>query len=308
MGLFRRHLTAVAGVILAVAVGIALGAGPLSLTGAGAIRDATRATAPSGTDQSSSLAEGHAAVADELAGAGASALYAGRLANRRVVVIGFPGADPTLIEALVNQVSVAGGEAVGPVRIAGTLLADGQKNLVDTLGAQIAEQYAAKALTPGAEGYLRLGELVGLAVASDKPEGRPLGNRQRAIADSLTGGEMLRDTSGLASRAPLVLAVLPATPEEGADSSQDEVATIVGQVLLGISRHSVGTVAVGDLRSGSDGVLAALRAEPSLTPITTVDGVETLSGRVIATLSLIAALTTQGGSFGASGGDPLPLG
>ena len=308
MGLFRRHLTAVAGVMLTLAVGIALGAGPLSLTGAGAIRDSAPAAEPSGADADISLAQGHAAVADELAGAGASALYAGRLASRRVVVIGFPGADPTQVEALVNQVTVAGGEAIGPVRITGTLLADGQKNLVDTLGSQIAEQYAAKALTPGAEGYLRLGELLGLAVASDKPEGRPLGDRQRAIADSLTGGGMLRDTSELASRAPLVLAVLPATPEQGADPARDEVSIIAGQLLLGLSRHSVGTVAVGDLRSGSEGVISALRAEPSLTPITTVDGVETVSGRVIATLSLIAALTTQGGSFGASGGDPLPLG
>ena len=102
---FRHHLVSLVAVFLALAVGIALGGGPLSevglpgkATAASPVDEGTRRTADFGND---------------FADAAASRLYAGRLAGRPAAVLAMPGADEQTISALTAQIGVPGAGRAG---------------------------------------------------------------------------------------------------------------------------------------------------------------------------------------------------
>ena len=103
-------------------------------------------------------------------------------------------------------------------------------------------------------------------------------------------------------RAPLVLLVLGTdADDEGSDA-----------ILAGLSRawrpRPTGVVVAGTLADGGAGQLGRLRADPAAASVASLDGVDTLAGRV-ATYGPPRSLTTPGGSFGASGADgAVPLG
>ena len=81
---------------------------------------------------------------------------------------------------------------------------------------------------------------------------------------------------------------------------------VLSGIVAGLAAVARGVVVAGP--TGDDSI-AALRSEPPLRAVTTVDGTDTPAGRVAAILALVHAVTTPGGSFGASGADgPVPLG
>ncbi len=78
-----------------------------------------------------------------------------------------------------------------------------EKSLVDTLGIQLMTQLGSGAVTGDAPTYVRIGQLVGLAVAeSDLPSADAT-----AVRQSLSGAELMSSPEG-AVRAPIVLVVL----------------------------------------------------------------------------------------------------
>ena len=98
----RRYVVPLAAVLLALATGVALGAGPL-------------------TDTGSSASPGHEVVVrpvapgygDAFAGAVASRLYDHGLSRRPVAIVTLPGADPATVSALTAQVRAASGQVTG---------------------------------------------------------------------------------------------------------------------------------------------------------------------------------------------------
>ena len=123
----RRYVVPLTAVLLALATGVALGAGPLSGAGSSASpapRVVTRAPAPG--------------FSDAFAASVAPRLYAHALAGRPVAIVTMPGADPATVSALSAQVRAASGRVTGTYAVAGQLVAAQQKNLVDTLGIQLA--------------------------------------------------------------------------------------------------------------------------------------------------------------------------
>jgi hypothetical protein len=158
-----------------------------------------------------------------------------------------------------------------------------EKSLVDTLGSQLMKQLGSGAVSPDASTYVRIGQLLGLAVAGDDLPS----SDAAAIRQSLDGAELMASPQG-AARAPVVLVVL----------GQQVDPAILSGVVEGLADKATGVVVAGSARG-----LADLRSEPAASKVATVDGVATALGRVTATLALIRSLTVQGGSFGASGSD-----
>jgi Copper transport outer membrane protein, MctB len=137
--------------------------------------------------------------------------------------------------------------------------------------------------------YVRIGQLVGLAVAGeDLPS-----SDASSIRQGLAGAELMTSPGG-AARAPAVLVVL---------GEQTDPAILAGMVS-GLAAKATAVVVAADTGSATPGGdLRRLRAEPDAARAATVDGVDTPLGQVTAVLALIRSLTVQGGSFGASGSD-----
>lgn len=286
---FRTHVVTLVAVMLALAAGVALGGGPLSELGR-----STLTSAPSAPEARQD--DARARYADRFAIASAPKLYAGGLDTHPVAVLTMPGAPDDVVSGLVAQVEAAGGAVPATYAVEPPLVSASEKSLVDTLGSQLMTQLGDGTVEEGAPTYERIGQLLGVAVASTEETGTPSDQDAASIRQSLAGAELVTSPEGDAKRAPLVLVVL------GDDVDDD----ILSGVLAGLAARSVGVVAVG---SGDAQDLEGLRTSPTAEAVATVDGADTDLGRVTATLALIRALKRPGGSFGASGSDgAVPLG
>ena len=295
---FRHHLVSLVAVFLALAVGIALGGGPLSEVGrpddaaaTSPVDEATRRTADFG---------------NEFAEAAAPRLYAAGLAGRPVAVLAMPGAADLTISALTEQIGIAGAGVAGIFNAQPDLVDPSQKALVDNLGAQLVTQLADPRLDAEASTYVRIGQLIALAIATEQEDSAKPDEVALSIRDSLASGSLLTSAEN-ARLSPLVLVVLP--PGEEGNPDDAPTRAVLSGLINGLASRAVGVVTVGDTASAEDGELAAVRSVKVPGPIITVDGVETVLGQVTSVLGLIRILTESGGAFGASGEDgPIPLG
>ena len=288
---FRTHVVTLVALMLTLAVGVALGGGPLSEVGRGTL---SSATTTEDDDQSAVTAD----FGDAFARSGAGQLYAGGLDTHPVAVVTLPGAPEGVASGLTTEIERAGGTLTATYAAQPALVDPTEKSLVDTLGSQLMTQLDSDVIDEGAPTYERIGQLLGTAIASTEPTGAPVADGTTAIRQSLAGAELVTGPEGEPKRAPLVLVVL------GEDVDDD----VLAGLLAGLAARSVGVVTVGDTAAG-DGDLAGLRTSPLAESVATVDGAERDLGRVTSVLALIRALKTPGGSFGASGSDgAVPLG
>lgn len=276
-------LVSFASVCCALAVGVALGAGPLHDSDADATTDdGQRRTAARPVAGS---------YPDTFAAAVAPTLYARRLADQSVALVTLPGADPTIVKALTDGVVAAGGVVASRTDVTTGLTAPGQKVLVDTLGSQLAEQLPGLA-DPAATTYPRMGRLLAAAVATTSTAAAP-SPQSVTVRESLVAAELASDP-GTGNVAPLVLVV----------AGEDLEDTIAGGLVSGLAAGAHGVVVAAPSKAPD---LAPIREAAAA--VATVDGVETAAGQAAAVLALVRQVTGGGGSFGASGIDgALPLG
>jgi hypothetical protein len=280
----RSYAVPLTAVLLALATGVALGAGPLHSASSDASPTPRVVTlqAPSG-------------YADAFAAGVARQLYHRGLSRRPVALVTMPGADPATVSALAAQVRAAGGQVTATYAVRGQLVDPQQKNLVDTLGIQLDRQLQ-HGTVPTASTYPRIGQLVAIAAANRGGAGAPAGADADAVRQSLAAAQLLDVPSGAPQTAPLVLVVLGSPLDQA----------IADGVVQGLGAGARGVVAVA---ATGDRTLAGLRADGVAHQVTLVDGSETSAGRVAAVLGLVRAWTRRGGSFGASGADgAVPLG
>jgi len=292
---YRHHIASLVAVFLALAVGIALGGGPLSELGRADDTDATPAA-----ERRADEAERAAAFGDDFASKSAATLYAGRLRDHPTALVTLPGVDEDDVAALTAQVQAAGGSVAGRYDVRGSLLDPSERTLVDTLGSQLMTQLPEGTIAPEASTYVRMGRLLAVAAASTEPGGSGVDNDTTAVRESLAAGELLTTVTDDAGRAPLVLVVL------GDEADPD----ILAGLLSGLAQGSTGVVVAGDTATGRPGgALEQLRADPVGEELATVDGTDTPLGQVTSVLALARQLDGTGGAFGASGAEgAVPLG
>ncbi|WP_191907938.1 copper transporter [Nocardioides cynanchi] len=276
----RGYAVPLVGVLLALATGIALGAGPLTDTGSSAAPGpAVHQPAP------------QAGYADAFAGAVATRLYGNGLSRRPVAVLTAPGADPATVAAVTAQVKAAGGQVSGTYALGSQLVDPQQKSLVDTLGAELGKQLHAH-LDRSATTYPRIGELLAVAAANRGNSVGQVNDDVSAVRQSMVAAHLVtvpHDAQGnQPGTAPLVLLVL------GHDLDQ----AIADGLVSGLAARSRGVVVIGDTAAPD---LVGLRQDGVTKVAAAVDGAETTAGQVASVLALIRSWRTPGGSFGASG-------
>lgn len=292
----RHHLLTIVAVFLALAVGIVLGGGPLSDLGERARPTSAAPSTDAGEDTQASYSEDFAAAV-------APQLVAGKLTDRQVAIVTMPGADEQVTAALAEEVDAADGSVAARYALAESMVDPAQKSLVDTLGSQLMTQRAGRAVEAEASTYDRMGQLLGLAFATSKPEGEDVNDKSRAITEAVTGASLMEAVGGVERRAPLVLVVL------GTDSDDEGSDAILAGLASGLGKQSVGVVVAGTTADGTEGQLTRFRTDPAATQVASVDGIDTSAGRATTALTLARSLSTQGGFFGAAGSDgPVPLG
>jgi hypothetical protein len=291
---FRYLVVSTCAVLLALAVGVAIGASSLSAATLSAIstdragssgqlgvltadRDAAR------TQQSQS---------DRVLGAAAPALVSGRLAERSVVLLAAPGAAPADLDAVSGLVAQAGGHVTGALGLTDAALAPDRADALRTLvtrvlpaGVQLPATTDAGALT---------GALLGaLVTTGDGPTSSPaeVGTAFTALAD---GGFLAPGPAPAPAQVALVVTGDgPAAPDAAGR------ATTLAHLAGALHAGGAGTVVASRAASGE---VAAVRADQSLADVSTVDGVGTAAGRIATVLAAGEQAQGRSGSYGTAPG------
>jgi hypothetical protein len=293
----RQHVASLVAVFLALAVGIALGGGLLAGDDDDAGDDQpTSAT----TGKPAPVADGGSEFADAFASEGAARLFGGGLTGHAAAILAMPGAETAQIKALQAQIIAAGGAITGTYTAGDTLVDPAEKASVDELGSELAAQLVDPRVEATAPTYERVGQLLGIAMATTQASSVRADLAAVSVRESLAGGELLTSPQDVRN-APLVLIVLP--PGEDGEESSLATRTILSGLTSGIAHNAAGVVVVGDEDSADGGELAALRESDLTGTISTVDGIETTIGQVTAVLAMEGVVLGTSGSYGASGSD-----
>lgn len=343
---FRYHVVSLVSVFIALAVGIVLGAGPLR----GQIAEQLSQRVDQLVVEKNTLrSERDAAVAgvrnrDAFTTQLVPQLVSGRLADRSVVLISLPGADPDAVDPLTAALQAAGASVGGRVEIRDNWTApgkaDARRKLTQEWAKVLSTPSQALTRTPSATQPSRtpatrassgavtapgraggdvaetLQALLVRAVVTANPleagQDDPVG---REVLDALSGAGMIAVKGKVDGRASLAVllappVVLPVAGQPSPSASAADLSAQWSALGLALDRGSNGAVAVGPASAATTGgVLAALRTRPEdRRQVSTVDSGGSPMGDVTTVYALQEQVRGSGGAygFGKDAAAPLP--
>ncbi|MDD7921412.1 copper transporter [Actinomycetospora callitridis] len=296
----RYHVVSIAAILLALALGVVLGASALS----GRVLGALTTDRDELAGQVVALRGDRAAVdtrlqaTERLVAAGAPSTVAGVLPGRGVAVVAAPGADPADVATVSELVTRAGGRVTGRLVLTDAALApdraDALRALVPRLlpaGAQLPTTTDTGALTGSLLGALLVARPGGMDEQTTGPE-------TRTALQALSEAGYVQAPDAL-DPAPGELALV--VTGGGADPARDStLARMTGE----LDRVGAGAVLAG--RTGS-GAVTAVRNDSALrSGLSTVDGLEVPSSQVATVLALREQADGRTGLFGPVAGTFTP--
>ena len=294
-GLLRAAVT-----VLALALGVAVGAGPLQRSNSERDRElAAQKAELARKDRRIDALQETRSFADAYAAATGPALTKGALAGRSVALVTLPGADAATVAKLRAGVEAAQGKITAQLDLAKPLASASSRQLVEALTSQMLTQAPDVSVAADASGYQRFGALLARAIGTG-PDGQPAQAAYDAPAVGILAGlqsaDLVVPTQPVSVRAGLVLVVTGPDRASRAAAADNSVPATILQTL----GQDVPTVVSGPTGAASDrGVIGALRGSAAAKDLSTVDSAETAMGQVATILALAARAGGTVGQFGA---------
>lgn len=282
---FRYHVVSIAAIFLALAVGVALGSGPLD-NAKNIIGDNTPAVV-----KTSDLTSFDAAYAKKTA----PALIKDKLKGQSVMVFTAPGARTAEVNGLKAAMVAGGAQLAGQVSLTSKLL--------DSAGRQFAEgvaQQSAKGVggvATSGDSFIRIGSALGRAYLSDKPG--PIDTAGTTIAAAFAEGNL---TTAVVKPTQLAsIALIVVGPESSGSDTTRGQADIVAQLANAFDVRAKGVVVAGPSESSTDGgYLQAVRAGDTATKVSSIDVSDSPAGQMLTVLVAAREITDRAGAFGTS--------
>ncbi len=299
---FRYHIVSIVSVFLALAVGVALGGGPLKGEVDNTLVEQVKADRQVKADLRADIAASRAAntFTDEFADTVAPGLLGQALQGRVVTLAALPGSQQAEVAALGEMVETAGGTVGGNVRVGDELLDVSNRQLVDELGSQLLDGASDVSVPADASSYERIGALMARAIGTDKDAG---GAGVDGTADSILAG---LSTAGLMSadgaldrRGSLVLFVAGAP--SGSNEEQVGASSILATIVTAVDADTDGVVVAGPISSArEEGVVRGIRNDVvAARDVSTVDVLGRSAARIVAAMALAGQAQDQTGHYGA---------
>ncbi len=290
----RQHAVSIAGLFLALALGLVLGAHSDALTSLRPGHGTQQAHVATLTTQNDRLA-GQLAAADAFLAGAQGRLLAGTLANRTVLLFTTPDADPVDVDGVSKALTTAGATVTGRIALANPFVDSGQGDRLRTAVTNMIPAGAQLRTDTVDQGSLA-GDLLGLALLTDPATGKQRATDQERvlILDTLRNGGFL--TFGDLRPAQLAV-VVTGNGARAADNNQGE---IIARFAGGLRGRAAGAVLAG--RAGAadaSGPIGVLRSDVKLAAtVTSVDNVDHEIGRMTTALGLSEQLKGITGRYG----------
>ncbi|WP_229674618.1 copper transporter [Nakamurella endophytica] len=293
----RYHIVSLAAVFLALALGIVLGATKVSSPIlAGLQTDKTSLTAEKDQLAAQNTAlSGRVGGDDKFAGAVGNLAVRGTLPNASVVVVTTADADPGDRDAVLSLLSRAGAKVTAQVQVTDQFADPAHAADLRTLAARVLPTGAQLPDTPsaGATG----GALLASVLLTDK-SGKTTVKADQATAalSALASGGFLQ-ASGSVTPGRLVVVVTGGAATGGSEADK---AGAIAAMATQLKSAAGGVVVAG--RQGSDqgtGAVGVIRSDTAQSAaVSTVDNVDTATGRLATVLALVEQ---NGGGIGRYG-------
>ncbi|WP_190823315.1 copper transporter [Saccharopolyspora pogona] len=303
----RYHIVSIAAVFLALAVGVLVGSSSLSgrlLAGVGNERQSLQGQVGALNAERTAL-KAQVAAADRFNAAVGPLTVQGQLAQRSVVLITSADASEQQRDAVAQLLRAAGADVTGEVRL-GQAFADPSR--ADQLRDVVTELLPAGVQLPtAADPGTLAGGLIGPLALLNPQTGQPqTGEQERAAAFAgLAGGGFATASEGLR---PARLAVVLTGGRIEGDSAGDKAATLA-RFATQVDRAGQGAVLAGGAGSADGtGPVGVVRADPAMaSALSTVDDLDSSSGRVVVVLALREQADGQAGHYGVAGSAQGPV-
>ncbi|MBO3093217.1 copper transporter [Cellulomonas dongxiuzhuiae] len=302
---FRYHIVSLISVFLALAVGIALGAGPLKETIGDTLTGQVQALRDEKEGLRTQLDEtgGDLAAEEAFVSASGERLLAGTLTDRRVALVLIGEVPEEQVTALTERFGQAGATVSATATVNDTwtdpALATYRRTLAGTLVSYLDEPPASDA---GTDTELAEALVAGL-VGGDSASPDALSENASSLLDVLAEGDQALVTfaEDVTQPADAVVLVAGAAPEAtGPSATAEETPDDLGPQLALVAaaeRLAQGVVVAGAAPS-DDALVAAVRGDDELADATTVSDTTTVSGQVTVPLALAADIGQQPGHYG----------
>ena len=301
---FRYHLVSLVAVFMALAVGIALGAGPLKDPVDAALGNQTEELRKEKEELRVQVRELESRLAfdEELTAISAPSVVTGSLAGRSVLLVSLPGADEEEVGLLRAAAELAGATVSGTVAVQDSYLEPDQAGVLGDLVARLGG-------AGGGEGspYEKAAAALAAALVVDQEEaaGQATPSAQALLAALVEIG-FLKVDGAPEQRATLVLTVAGPTPDS-ADAAEAQSAALL-PLVAALDDAGSGEVLGGPVGSAGEGsLIAGVRDTPDLrAAVSTDDVADTASGRTVAVLALVDQSRDVTGHFGIGPGGESP--
>jgi hypothetical protein len=294
---FRYHLVSLISVFLALAVGIALGAGPLKETIGDQLtgqveqlrteKDALRAE----LDATATQREAYGAYLD-----GASDDLVAGILPRDVAVVTLPGAGEQTVERVVARLEQAGATVGGRVDVAERWTDEGQRDARAALVPSVLA-YLDPAPAADASAEAVLGAALAQALtAADSQDAGALSENAGLLLDALADAGLVAVPQKPGAPVDAVVLVAPAAGAATATASSNDAPAL--GLVDALDAASSGTVVAGP--AASDGELVSrIRADGDLARrVATVDTIVDITGQLSVPRALATAISGTVGHYG----------
>jgi hypothetical protein len=304
---FRYHVVSLFAVLVALAVGLVMGAGLLSSgTGTAAAVQVVDLQAEAALlRERVEAGEATLEFADAYGGQTQPAEVADRLAERSVVVVTLPGADSETVAATRESLAAAGASLAGTVEIDASWTDAGSEAVLDSLAAQLVTSGAS---LPDTDGYERGAVVLAAAVLAsgeDVGEDADVGTPAAYVESGLVQlSEPLRGSATLA-------VVVAGGPVED-DGEAGRRLGALRSLAAAFDSQGAGAVLAGPPAAAEvRGVIELVRSDDTLAgQLSTVDMAQVSLGRTSTVLALAEQESGGVGHYGGVGDvdGPRPLG
>jgi hypothetical protein len=298
---FRYHIVSIVSVFLALAIGVALGGGPLK----GEVDNTLvtqvkndRAAKASLAAQITGLRSSNT-FTDQFASTVAPSLIGDTLEGRVVTLVVLPTAQQSDVASLVDLVGVAGGTVGGTVRVGDQLVDASSKQLVDELGNQLEGRATGVSIPADASPYERIGALIGRAIGTDYNGGLEVDGPATSIMAGLSTTSLMSTEGKFNRRGSLVLFVTG--PGQGSSEDRQGASTIVDTLAQAVDSATDGVVVAGPPASArAEGQVKAVRDDVTTArDVSTVDALGRTAGQVVTIMALAGQAAGRTGHYGA---------
>lgn len=299
---FRYHIVSIVSVFLALAVGVALGGGPLKGEVDNTLVEQVKADRERKAELQSEIAALQTAngFTDRFAETIAPGLVGQTLQGRAVSLVVLPTAQQAEVTAMADMVTTAGGTVAGTVRVGDALLDVENKQLVDELATQLLDGASDVSVASDSSGYERVGALIARAIGTEKePGGAEVDGTSDSILAGLGTAGLMSAEGDLNRRGSLVLFL--AGPGDGTEAERQGANSIATTLVGAVDADTAGAVVTGPVAAArADGLLRAIRDDVVVSQdVSTVDVLGRAAARVVTVMALAGQAQDQTGHYGA---------